>query len=96
LEYHNTQQSIHRRFGSAMNITLHGITQRQKNILNKMWQYKTSEELWDWMDTLHPDDEAEVDVLLELVQLTLMDNTVTCTTDLSMANKLIEKARKKA
>jgi hypothetical protein len=48
------------------------------------------------MDTLHPDDEAEVDVLLELVQLTLMDNTVTCTTDLSMANKLIEKARKKA
>ena len=78
------------------NISIHGITKRQKNILDKMWQYKTSEELWDWMNTLHPDDEMEVDVLLELVQLTLMDNTVTCTTDLSMANNLIEKARKKA
>ena len=78
------------------NISIHGITKRQKNILDKMWQYKTSEELWNWMDTLHPDDEMEVDVLLELVQLTLMDNTVTCTTDLSMAWDMITQAQKKA
>jgi len=33
---------------------------------------------------------------LELVQLTLMDNTVTCTTDLSMAWDMITQAQKKA
>ncbi len=76
-------------------ISIHGITSRQKTILDKMWQYNTTEELWDWMDTLHPDDEMEVDVLLELVQLTQIDNTVTCTTDLSMARDMIAQAQKK-
>jgi len=45
---------------------------------------------------LPPADEMEVDVLLELVQLTITDNSINCVSDLSIANALIEKARKKA
>ena len=81
---------------SNMNIAVHGITKRQTNILTQMRQIGDSGALYDWLETLPPADVMEVDVLLELVQLTVTDNSVNCVSDLSIANTLIEKARKKA
>lgn len=96
MEHDYAQQPIYRRFRSAMSITVHGITKRQTNILTKMRQMGDCGALYDWMETLPPADEMEVDVLLELVQLTITDNSINCVSDLSIANALIEKARKKA
>jgi hypothetical protein len=59
-----------------------------------MWEKKTTEELYAWMENLTPSNVRTVDVLVEMVQLAYLDKKINCTSDLSLANKLIEKARK--
>lgn len=75
-------------------IQIHGLTEHQRILLDTMWEKKTTEELYNWMQHLTPNNAQTVDVLVELVQLAFIDKEVNCTSDLTEANFLIEKARK--
>lgn len=75
-------------------IRIENLTEHQRILLDTMWTKDTSEELYNWMETLTPNNAREVDVLIELVRLAYIDNEVTCTTDLTLAENAIEKARK--
>lgn len=75
-------------------IRIDGLTQHQRELLDMMWEKDTQEELYTWMDTLSDSSFREVNVLIDMVQLALIDSEITCTSDLSLANELIERAKK--
>ena len=75
-------------------IQIEGLTAHQTMLLDTMWEKDTHEELQDWMRTITPNNRRMVEVLIQMVQLAYIDSEITCTSDLSLANELIEKARK--
>lgn len=75
-------------------IQIEGLTAHQTMLLDTMWEKDTHEELQDWMRTITPNNRRMVEVLIHMVQLAYIDSEITCTSDLSLANELIEKARK--
>lgn len=76
-------------------IRIEGLTDYQCTLLDEMWTKDTSTELYEWIESLGTHDAKEVDVLLQLVQLAYIDKEVNCVSDLSIANKMIESARKR-
>lgn len=75
-------------------IQIEGLTAHQTMLLDTMWEKDTYEELQDWMQKITPNNRRMVEVLIQMVQLAYIDSEITCTSDLSLANELIEKARK--
>jgi len=75
-------------------IQIEGLTAHQTMLLDTMWEKDTHEELQDWMQKITPNNRRMVEVLIQMVQLAYIDSEITCTSDLSLANELIEKARK--
>lgn len=75
-------------------IQIEGLTAHQTMLLDTMWEKDTHEELQDWMRTITPNNRRMVEVLIQMVQLAYIDSEITCTSDLSLANELIEKAKK--
>lgn len=78
-----------------MTIQIHDLTEHQRILLDTMWEKKTSEELYTWMETITDNNLRTVEVLIELVQLAYLDNQVNCTSDLSLAENLIKKVQKR-
>ena len=78
-----------------MTIQIHDLTEHQRMLLDTMWEKKTSEELYTWMETITDNNLRTVEVLIELVQLAYLDNQVNCTSDLSLAENLIKKVQKR-
>lgn len=78
-----------------MTIQIHDLTEHQRMLLDTMWEKKTSEELFTWMETITSNNLHTVEVLIELVQLAYLDNQVNCTSDLSLAENLIKKVQKR-
>ena len=75
-------------------IQIEGLTAHQTMLLDTMWEKDTHEELQDWMQKITPNNRRMVEVLIQMVQLAYIDSEITCTSDLSLANELIEKAKK--
>jgi uncharacterized protein YukE len=75
-------------------IQIEGLTAHQTMLLDTMWEKDTHEELQDWMQKITPNNRRMVEVLIHMVQLAYIDSEINCTSDLSLANELIEKARK--
>ncbi len=72
---------------------LHGITQDQCKLLDKMWSIETEEELADWIRGLPPVLVKEVMVLREMLILSMIDEELEETKDTTMARQMIEKCR---
>jgi hypothetical protein len=72
---------------------LHGITQDQCKLLDKMWSIETEEELADWIRGLPPVLVKEVMVLREMLILSMIDEELEETKDTTLARQMIEKCR---
>ena len=66
-----------------MNVRIDGLTEYQTVLLDQMWELDSAPELYEWLDTLTPDNAREVEILIDMVQLAYIDSEVTCTTDMS-------------
>lgn len=75
-------------------IRIDGITEHQRILLDTMWEKDTAEELYNWMETLTPENWKTVQVLIDMIQLAYIDNEVTCTTDMSDVYDIIMKCQK--
>lgn len=65
----------------SYNIQIEGLTEHQKILLDTMWELKTPEELYEWMETITEENLRTVHVLIDMVQLAYIDRDVDCTTD---------------
>lgn len=72
---------------------LHGLTNEQCKLLDKMWGIETVDELEQWMRTLPKETVKEVIVLRELLCLSLIDEQIEETKDTTLALEMIEKCR---
>lgn len=55
---------------------VHGLTKKQKNLLEKMWNIESKEEVMEWAETLPDEDYNIVRGLLELVRYQLLDDAL--------------------
>ena len=72
---------------------LHGLTNEQCKLLDKMWGIETVDELEQWMRTLPKESVKEVIVLRELLCLSLIDEQIEEAKDTTLALEMIEKCR---
>jgi hypothetical protein len=74
-------------------MTLYGITEDQRKLLDTMWNIETEEELASWIRSLPALLVKEVMVLREMLILSMIDEELEETNDTSLALKMIEKCR---
>ena len=72
---------------------LHGMTNEQCKLLDKMWSIETVDELEQWIRSLPTEKVKEVVVLRELLCLSLIDEQIEETKDTTLAREMIEKCR---
>lgn len=72
------------------NITLQGLTQHQKALLDIIWKFGDLEEFAIWYQTLDVQSQKEVSMLQELVLLAYIDNMVEAG-DLAEAREALDK-----
>lgn len=55
-------------------MTIDGLTKRQVELLDIMWNcIDTDEEMLEWIDTLDPEEQAEVATLQQMLILEVLD-----------------------
>ena len=55
-------------------MTIDGLTKRQVELLDIMWNcIDTDEEMLEWIDTLEPEEQAEVATLQQMLILEVLD-----------------------
>jgi uncharacterized protein YukE len=69
-------------------ITIHGVTKRQKRMLNIMWNLDTEEDYFEWYNSLDTELQQEAELLQRLIIMAELDNEVRDTTD---AKQLLKK-----
>ena len=69
-------------------ITINGITKRQKRMLNIMWNLDSEEDYFEWYNSLDEELQKEAELLQRLVIMAELDNEVRDTTD---AKELLKK-----
>ena len=74
-------------------ITISPVNKRQKNILDKMWEIETLEDLEDWKSTLNPKLKQEVILLEQLICLAALDE-ISDDHDFSEINEMIARCCK--
>ena len=74
-------------------ITIYGVDNRRKKILDKMWSLETLEELESWKNTLAPKLRQEVRLFEELIMLSVLDE-ISEDNDFSEINAMIAKCCK--
>jgi len=74
-------------------VILHGMTDEQCKLLDKMWSIETIDELEQWIRSLPTEKVKEVVVLRELLCLSLIDEQIEEAKDTSLAREMIEKCR---
>ena len=62
-------------------ITIHGVTKRQKRMLNIMWNLETEQEYFEWYNSLDTELQQEAELLQRLIIMAELDNDVCDTTD---------------
>ncbi len=72
---------------------IHGLTESQTKLLDKMWSIETEEELTVWVRSLPELMVKEVIVLRELLILSMIDEELEERNDTTMARHMIEKCR---
>jgi uncharacterized protein YukE len=69
-------------------ITIHGVTKRQKRMLNIMWNLDSEDDYFEWYHSLDENLQQEAELLQRLVIMAELDNEVRDTTD---AKELLKK-----
>ena len=62
-------------------ITIHGVTKRQKRMLNIMWNLEKEEDYFEWYNSLDTELQQEAELLQRLIIMAELDNEVRDTTD---------------
>jgi hypothetical protein len=62
-------------------IKIHGVTNRQKRMLNIMWNLDSEEDYFEWYGSLDEELQKEAELLQRLVIMAEMDNQIDDTTD---------------
>jgi len=66
-------------------ITITGLTKKQVELLDTMWELKDMEEYEQWRDSLDEETMNEVDTLEQMVLLAQSDEIADCECDKAMA-----------
>jgi len=66
-------------------ITISGLTKRQVELLDTMWELKDMEDYEQWRDSLDEDTMNEVDTLEQMVLLAQSDEIADCDCEKAMA-----------
>jgi uncharacterized protein YukE len=69
-------------------IKIHGVSKRQKRMLNIMWNLDSEEDYFEWYNSLDENLQKEAELLQRLVIMAELDNEVRDTTD---AKELLKK-----
>jgi hypothetical protein len=69
-------------------ITIHGVTKRQKRMLNIMWNLDSEDDYFEWYHSLDENLQKEAELLQRLIIMAELDNEVRDTTD---AKELLKK-----
>ena len=69
-------------------IKIHGVSKRQKRMLNIMWNLDSEEDYFEWYNSLDEELQKETELLQRLVIMAELDNEVRDTTD---AKELLKK-----
>jgi uncharacterized protein YukE len=69
-------------------VTIHGVTKRQKRMLNIMWNLDSEEDYFEWYNSLDEELQKEAELLQRMIIMAELDNQVNDTTD---AKELLKK-----
>jgi len=62
-------------------ITIHGVSKRQKRMLNIMWNLDSEEDYFEWYNSLDEELQKEAELLQRMIIMAELDNEVRDTTD---------------
>ena len=62
-------------------IKIHGVSKRQKRMLNIMWNLDSEEDYFEWYNSLDDNLQKEAELLQRLIIMAELDNEVRDTTD---------------
>ena len=62
-------------------ITIHGVTKRQKRMLNIMWNLDSEEDYFEWYNSLDEHLQKEAELLQRMIIMAELDNEVRETTE---------------
>lgn len=77
-------------------MNIYGVTQKQAELLDKMWSIDTMEGIESWKKTLPNRLKLEVDILMILVELSYIDEMVEETNDTSLAESMLDAIKGKS
>jgi uncharacterized protein YukE len=69
-------------------IKIHGVSKRQKRMLNIMWNLDSEEDYFEWYNSLDENLQKEAELLQRMIIMAELDNEVRDTTD---AKELLKK-----
>lgn len=69
-------------------IKIHGVTNRQKRMLNIMWNLDSEEDYFEWYNSLDEELKKEAELLQRIIIMAEFDNQINDTTD---AKELLKK-----
>jgi len=69
-------------------ITIHGVSKRQKRMLNIMWNIKSEEDYFEWYNSLDEELQKEAELMQRMIIMAEMDKEEL---DLTEARKLLSK-----
>ena len=69
-------------------IKIHGVSKRQKRMLNIMWNLDSENDYFEWYNSLDEELQKEAELLQRLIIMAELDNEVRDTTD---AKELLKK-----
>jgi hypothetical protein len=55
-------------------VTIHGVTKRQKRMLNIMWKLDSEEDYFEWYNSLDEELQKEAELLQRLIIMAELDN----------------------
>ena len=69
-------------------IKIHGVSKRQKRMLNIMWNLDSEEDYFEWYNSLDENLQKEAELLQRMIIMAELDNQINDTTD---AKELLKK-----
>jgi hypothetical protein len=69
-------------------ITIHGVSKRQKRMLNIMWNLESEEDYFEWYNSLDAELQKEAELMQRMIIMAEMDKEEL---DLTEARKLLSK-----
>jgi uncharacterized protein YukE len=69
-------------------VTINGVSKRQKRMLNIMWNLDSEEDYFEWYNSLDENLQKEAELLQRLIIMAELDNEVR---DTSAAKELLKK-----